>query len=194
MSKIAHIKRRIKAVKNTKQITRAMQLVAASKMKRAQDRALAGQAYSNAAGTDVALGDLTIRADLHHPFMEAARSEETRDPCPYHRQGFVRSAQCQPLSPPVRLDSSCGFVTVGRKGKQFLSRTRRDLMADFSVSDKVTYGEVRPWSPTSPTPFSRKTLIPWKSPFPRFINTMFQQPVLLKILPIVDLEDCLDSS
>lgn len=86
----------------------------------------------------------------------------------------------------------CKFVTVGRRGKQFLSRSKRDLVADFSISDKADYREVRPIVEYMVKAFLDEEIDTVEIAFPRFINTMIQEPLLLKILPITNLEECLD--
>lgn len=191
MSKIAHIKRRIKSVKNTRQITKAMQLVAASKMKRAQDRALAGRDYA-----------LLLARMMH---VAISRSEGVRHPMMEHRDVKTRGiltitsdkGLCGAMNGNIlRLLSetkdNCKFVNVGRKGKQYLSRTGRNLVADFPVSDKAQYAEVRPIVEFMVKAFLDGEIDTVEIVFPRFINTMVQVPMMIKILPIVDLQECLD--
>ena len=148
MANLRDIRRRIKSVKNTRQITRAMQLVSSSKMKRAQDAAVAGRSYA------LLLADLldTVSEKLNladtkieHPFFEKRVAK--------NRGILVLSTDkglCGPLNTNLfrkvtdEIKSEAKFVTVGRKAKQFLSRTGRDLIADFSISDKVSFSEIRP--------------------------------------------------
>ena len=96
MASTRDIRRRIKSVKNTRQITKAMELVAASKMKKAQQAALAGRPYANLLA-DV-LAALANRIDeTAHPFLVRARGEDTRDPPHHDGQGPVRAAERQPV-------------------------------------------------------------------------------------------------
>src|SRR5262249_27611912 len=136
------IRRRIKSVKNTRQITKAMELVAASKMKKAQQSALAGRPYSQLMANMLA--------------ALAPRVEETQHPFLGKREVKVRGillvstdkGLCGPLNANLfklvmEIKTPAKFVVIGRKGAQFLARTKRDLVADFSVSDRVPFAEVR---------------------------------------------------
>ena len=148
MANLRDIRRRIKSVKNTRQITRAMQLVSSSKMKRAQDAAVAGRPYAllladllDTVGEKL---DLTGAA-IAHPFFEK-REIKTR--------GILilstDKGLCGPLNTNLfrkivdEVKGEAKFITVGRKATQFISRSKRDLIADFTVSDKAAFSEIRP--------------------------------------------------
>jgi F-type H+-transporting ATPase subunit gamma len=182
------IRRRIKSVKNTRQITKAMELVAASKMKRAQQSAVAGHPYAMLL-SDM-LGALESRIEgFEHPFL-TARPVKTR--------GILLVSTdrglCGPLNSNLfrlvtEIKEPATFVTVGRKGAQFISRTKRNLAADFQVSDKVTFAEVR-----EPAQFITKLFLDGavdtvEVMFSWFKNTLVQIPVNLPLLPIANLRD-----
>ena len=191
MSKIAHIKRRIKSVKNTRQITRAMQLVAASKMKRAQDRALAGREYAMLLARMIHVA-ISHSRDIQHPFMEK-RPVNTRGILAITSdKGLCGAMNANLFRVLADVKDECKFVSVGRRGKLFLSRAKRDLVADFSITDKADYREVRPIVEYMVKAFLDGEIDTVEIAFPRFINTMIQEPLLLKILPITDLDECLD--
>ncbi|MEQ9825706.1 MAG: ATP synthase F1 subunit gamma [Puniceicoccaceae bacterium] len=191
MSKIAHIKRRIKSVKNTRQITKAMQLVAASKMKRAQDRALAGRDYALLLARMMHVA-ISHSDEVRHPMMER-REVKTRGILTITTdKGLCGALNANLYRLLSQIQGDCKFVNVGRKGKQYLSRTGRNLVADFQVSDKAQYAEVRPIVEFMVKAFLDGEIDTVEIAFPRFINTMVQEPRLIKILPIVDLQDCLD--
>ena len=132
MASTRDIRRRIKSVKNTRQITKAMQMVAASKMKKAQQAALAGRPYAQLMADMLAA--LAGRVDeSQHPFL-AKREVKTR--------GILLvttdKGLCGPLNANLfklvtEIKTPAKFVAIGRKGTQFLARTKRDLVADFSV-------------------------------------------------------------
>lgn len=191
MSKIAHIKRRIKSVKNTQQITRAMQLVASSKMKRAQDRALAGREYAMLLARMMHVA-ISHSQEMTHPLMEARSVKKRGILAITSDKGLCGAMNANLLRLISQVEGDCDFVSVGRKGKQFLSRTNRNLIADFSISDKVDYREVRPIVEFMVKSFLEGEIDTVEIAFPRYINTMIQKPLLLKILPIVDLEECLE--
>lgn len=190
MSSTRDIRRRIKSVKNTRQITKAMELVAASKMKRAQQSALAGRNYANLmAEMLAALGD---RADISgHPFLEE-REVKTR--------GILvittDKGLCGPLNANLfkiimETKGSVKYTVVGRKGSQFLGRTKRDLVADFSVDDKVPFAEIRTISEFLTKQYLEGTIDTIEALFPRYINTLVQEPVLQPLLPLTDVKKVL---
>ena len=185
------IRRRIRSVKNTAQITRAMQLVAASKMKRAQDSALQGRPYATLLAEILsALGDRA--SDFRHPFLE---KRENRHP------GVLLIATdkglCGPLNSNLfRLVTETSvdarFVSLGRKGTQFLSRARRDLMADFSISDSVRFAEVRPAVEMMIDAYVEERVDSLEIIYSRFVNTLVQEPTRIPLLPLEDLKSVIE--
>lgn len=196
MANLRDIRRRIKSVKNTRQITRAMQLVSSSKMKRAQDAAVAGRTYA------LLLADLldTVSEKLNladtkieHPFFEK-RTVKTRGI-------LVMSTDkglCGPLNTNLfrkiidEVKNDAKFVTVGRKAKQFISRTGRNLFADFSISDKVVFSEIRPLLKLLTDAYASGEIDTIEIAYPSFVNVLVQEPVIQSLLPIVGLEEVLD--
>ena len=196
MANLRDIRRRIKSVKNTRQITRAMQLVSSSKMKRAQEAAVAGRPYA------LLLADLLDTVDeklnladteIKHPFFEK-REVKTR--------GILVLSTDKGLCGPLNMNlfrkiideikSKATFVTVGRKAKQFISRTKRDLLADFSVSDKVAFAEIRPMLKLLLNAYRNGEIDTIEVAYPSFVNVLVQEPVIQPLLPIVGLQEVLD--
>lgn len=187
MANTQDIRRRIKSVKNTAQITRAMQLVAASKMKRAQDMALQGRPYATLLAE--ILSTLAGRVtDFRHPFLEKR---------PSRRRGILLIATdkglCGPLNSNLfrlagEIEGSAQFITLGRKGTRFLSRTRRRLLADFSVSDSVRFVEVRPAVELMLEAFVGENVDSIEVIYSRFINTLVQEPTRIPLLPLEGLD------
>ena len=187
MANTRDIRRRIKSVKNTAQITRAMQLVAASKMKRAQDMALQGRPYATLLAEILsALADRVT--DFRHPFLEKRTSR---------RRGILVIATDKGLCGPLNsnlfrlvggIEASAQFVTLGRKGAQFLSRARRRLIADFSVSDSVRFAEVRPAVELLIEAFVDEKIDSIEVIYSRFLNTLVQEPTRIPLLPLEDLD------
>jgi F-type H+-transporting ATPase subunit gamma len=188
MSKIAHIKRRIKSVKNTRQITRAMQLVAASKMKRAQDRTLASRDYSQLLARMLHVA-IAHSSEIHHPLMVERPVKKRGILVVSTDKGLCGALNANLFRTLAEIEGDAAFVSVGRKAKQYLSRTGRNLIADFSVSDKVGYGEVRPVIEFLLDAYQKEEIDTVEIVFPRFINTMLQQPMNVKILPLVNLDE-----
>src|SRR5690625_3035784 len=138
MSNTRDIRQRIRTVKNTQQITKAMGPVAASKMKRAQQSALAVHPY--AALMSEMRASLSGRADIsQHPFL-AEREVKTRGVLVVSTDRGL----CGPLNSNLfrlitETTDAVKYTCIGRKAAQFLGRTGRDLSAEFDVEDRVPF-------------------------------------------------------
>jgi F-type H+-transporting ATPase subunit gamma len=189
MANTRDIRNRIKGVRNTGKITRAMQLVAASKMKRAQDRALEGRPYNELmARLLVSLNGQS--EEFSHPFM-AERPVRTRGVLLITTdRGLCGSLNANLLREAARLDKAqCAFITIGRKGRQFVARTQRRLLADFTVPETVTFRDVRPVVEYLLEAFRSGEIDTIDVLYPRFRNTLIQEPVLMPVLPLTHFQE-----
>jgi F-type H+-transporting ATPase subunit gamma len=188
MASTRDIRRRIKSVKNTRQITKAMELVAASKMKKAQQAALAGRPYAELmARMLAALADRVEEA--HHPFL-TRREVKTR--------GIILVTSDKGLAGPLNanlfklvteITTPAKYAVVGRKGAQFIARTHRNLLADFSVSDRVAFSEVKVVAEFMVKQYLEGVVDTVEILWPRFRNTLVQVPTLLPLLPLTSVKD-----
>ena len=188
MPNLKEIRTRIKSVKNTRQITKAMELVAASKMKKAQQSALSGQPY--AALLAETLANISTRIEeLDHPFFEE-REVKTR--------GIILVTTdrglCGPLNGNLirevqKIEGPAKFVSVGRKGKQFLSRSSRDLLADFEIGDAVQYIKIKQLTEFMIEKYLAGEVDTVEVWYPRYINILIQSPTKAKLLPIAGLDE-----
>jgi len=186
------IRRRIKSVKNTRQITRAMELVAASKMKKAQHAALAGRPYAQLMANMLAA--LAPRVEeSQHPFL-ARREVRTR--------GILLISTDKGLCGPLNsnlfklvtdIRTPAKFVAAGKKGAQFLARTKRDLLADFSISDRAAFSEVRVVAEFMVKLFLEGTIDTVEVIYARFKNTLVQEPLVRPVLPLSNLRQFIDA-
>ncbi|HQU08501.1 MAG: ATP synthase F1 subunit gamma [Verrucomicrobia bacterium 21-51-4] len=192
MKGIREIKHRIKAVKNTAQITRAMQLVAASKMKRAQEAAIAKRPYALLLAE--ILGSLVSRVEsAPSPLMEK-RSVKTRGILVMGTdKGLCGGLNTNLFRSLHDLDGDIKFVTIGKRASQFVSRTGRDLVADFTVSDHVSFSEVRLAAEYMIQAYLKGTIDTVEVLFTRFINTLRQEPCLEPLLPLQDMDHTLQA-
>jgi F-type H+-transporting ATPase subunit gamma len=178
------LRRRIKSVSGTAQITRAMQMVAASKMRRAQQAAISAAPFVQMLYR--IQRSATLHApDLAHPLLE---------PRPVRRRAVVLVAAdkglCGALNTNVfRVASqfdqgSTIFITAGRKAAQFVARSRRQLAAEFAYGDTPTFPEARAIAAFARDLFLRREVDQVQIVATRFVNTLTQQPVSLEYLPI----------
>lgn len=188
MASTRDIRRRIKSVKNTRQITKAMELVAASKMKKAQALALAGRPYAQLMANMLAA--LASRVDeSFHPFL-VKREVKTR--------GILLLTTDKGLCGPLNanlfklvldIKTPAKFVAVGRKGAQFLARTKRDIVADFTVSDRVNFNEVKPVVEFMMQQYLDGVIDTLEIIYPRYRNTLVQEATCRPLLPLTNVKD-----
>ena len=185
MANLRDIRRRIKSVKNTAQITRAMQMVAAAKMKKAQDQALAGRDYADL--LNQVLVNLKENVDEEaHPLLEK-REEGGKELI------LVVSTDkglCGPLNTnllkKVKMQRTEGadYVTVGRKLRDQLSKAGEEILADFEVPDPAPFVEARPIAAFLTKKFLDGEYDKISVAFTNFVSTLTQDPTMVQLLPI----------
>ncbi|MGH7970486.1 MAG: ATP synthase F1 subunit gamma, partial [Limisphaerales bacterium] len=182
------IRRRIRSVKNTAQITKAMQMVAASKMRKAQQSALAGRPYADL--MNQVLGNVTAYAgDFAHPLME---KREVRKGCVIlisTDKGLCGALNSNLMREAARFPKeSTTYVTAGRKAAQFVARTRRQLSAEFTYKDAPLFSEARAICRFARDLFLKGEVDEVQILFTNFISTLNQRPEVLPLLPVAEIK------
>ena len=136
MPNLLDIRRRIKSVKNTQQITKAMKMVSAAKLKRAQDRVVTARPFANKMME--VLGELAKRTDenFHHPLLDRRGNERyllvlvTADKglCGAFNTNLTKAAQAFIKDNP---DKTIELLPIGRKGRDFFRNRRATLVGEF---------------------------------------------------------------
>ena len=188
MASTRDIRRRIKSVKNTRQITKAMELVAASKMKKAQQAALAGRPYAELmAQMLAALADRV--EESQHPFL-AKREVRVR--------GIILISSDKGLCGPLNsnlfklvtdIKTPAKYAVIGRKGAQFIARTRRELLADFPANDRTTFADIRTVAEFMVKQYLEGAVDTVEVIWPRFRNTLVQVPTVMPLLPLPSVKE-----
>ena len=184
MANTRDIRRRIKSVKNTAQITKAMQMVAAAKMRKAQQAALAGHPYSEVLNRVlVSLRDLV--SETAHPLLEQRPVNKTLVLLVTSDKGLCGALNTNVLREASALNvTSTMFVASGKKGASFLARTGRNMIADFSLPDSPTFLQTKAISKFCLEKFLSGEVDAVSVLYPKFVNTLTQKPVLVPLLPI----------
>ena len=182
------LRRRIKSVGGTAQITKAMQMVAASKMRKAQDAALAGRPFVQLLYR-IQRQAATRMRDFVHPLL-AVRT--------VHKRAVILIAAdkglCGALNSNVfRMASefdpqSTLFITAGRKAAQFVARSRRQLVAEFSYTDTPDFSEARAIAACARDLFLRGEVDQVQIVATRFVNTLTQEPLCIEFLPVGEIK------
>jgi F-type H+-transporting ATPase subunit gamma len=182
------IRRRIKSVGSTAQITRAMQMVAASKMRKAQQAALAGRPY--AALINDVLAKAAARTEVFgHPLMEKRAVKRRAVILVSTDRGLCGALNGNLFREAVKFDGhTTTFITAGKKAAQFIARTKRSFAAEFTYKDMPQFDESRAISKFAQDLFLKGEVDEVDILFTNFISTLIQQPKAVPFLPIGKIE------
>ena len=188
MASTRELRRRIRSISSTSQITRAMQMVAASKMRKAQQAALSLQPFTRLLYR-IQREATTHARDFTHPLLT---------PRPVTKRGVILVAAdkglCGALNSNVfrlagRYDpKSTAFITAGRRASQFVARTRRSLVAEFPYGDTPRFDEARAIAAMARDLFLKGEVDEVRIVATRFVNTLTQVPVDVEFLPIGEIK------
>ena len=195
MPNLLDIRRRIRSVKNTQQLTKAMKTVSAAKLRRAQDRVFSARPYADQLKR--VLGNLTVRIEnVSHPLLEV-RSEERillvvvtadRGLCGAFNANILRAATAFLRD---HLSQKVTLATVGRKGRDFFRRRGIPIRAEFvNIFSKLDYGHARDISETIIQLYSQAEIDAVYIVYNEFKSVIQQRIVVEKVLPLsrVDLQ------
>lgn len=184
MANTQDIRRRIKSIRNIGQLTKAMQMVAASKMRRAQQHALAGRPYAGL--MNKVLVSLQRRTDPRlHPLLEIREVKKELVLIVSTDKGLAGALNTNLFREAAHFDiAKTAFVVTGKKARQFVARTKRELLADFELKDSPSFVETKPISKFCAEKFLNREVDKVSVLFTHFINTVNQRAVVETLLPI----------
>ena len=190
MASLRDIRRRIRSVRNVSQITKAMETVAASRLRRAQERVVASRPYVQALEEVLAdLAGVTTEGDV--PPLLAIR--------PVQNEAMVLVSPNRGLAGPLpgninrraaqyilrEAQGPVGIVAVGKKGRDFMGRRGQQLLADFTnIGDRPAMADIGPVAQIvidgyANGQFDRVTLV-----YTQFVSMVSQQAVVKQLLPV----------
>jgi F-type H+-transporting ATPase subunit gamma len=188
MPSLRDIRRRIRSIGNTAQITRAMQMVAASKMRKAQQATLSTRPFGQLLYR-IQRHAITHASEFTHPLLTV------RD---VHKQAVIvvgtDRGLCGSLNTNLfRLASQFDpattvYIAVGKRAAQFIARTRRQLAAEFTFTDSPRFAEARPIATFARDLFLSGEVDQVQIVATRYVNTITQQPVVVEFLPIGEIK------
>lgn len=179
------IRRRIKSVKSTAQITKAMQLVAAAKMKKAQDQATNGRPYADL--MNKVLVSLKERAEENaHPFFAPGSGGRTLVLVITSDKGLCGALNTNLLRKVSQNGhgAETDYVTIGRKGAASLGRLKKNLLADFPIKDPARFVELRTVARFIQEKYLTGEYSRLLVAFNNFVNTVTTVPSIEQLLPI----------
>jgi len=178
------IRRRIKSIKNTAQITKAMQMVAASKMRKAQAAALAGRPYADLMNRVLVSLSRRTNPELS-PMLEVREVKKELVLVVSTDKGLCGGLNTNLLREIQQFDKRpAAYVATGRKAVQYLARTKKELLADFQLKDSPGLLDTKPISKFLIDKFLSREVDRVSVLYTRFINTLILKPTIQTILPI----------
>jgi F-type H+-transporting ATPase subunit gamma len=188
LASLRDVRRRIRSVQNTQKITKAMQVVAATKLRKAQQAVLATRPYS-----DKMLEVLSTTAErateYRHPYLERREGDRAVVIVVTTDKGLCGALNANTLRAVTRYVNQnhrgqARYVTVGRKGRDFLLRFRREVVADVSgIPDRPGIGEILPAIAAAMDEYNEGRADTLLLAFERWVSTLRQEPVVRTLLP-----------
>ncbi len=200
MPSTREIRRRIRSIRNIAQITKALQMVASSKIRRAQERVQQSRPYAdhlhelvshlaNAKGEDVG-GEVALLQQRPVRNVAFLVLSPDRGNCGALPSNINRKAALEALEQ-QRRHSEGGrrpdiqYIAVGRKGRDFIIRTQQHLIAEFTnIGDRPSMNDATAIAEVAIDAFLKEEVDVVYMVYPKFVNTMTQQPIVVQLLPV----------
>jgi F-type H+-transporting ATPase subunit gamma len=184
MANLRDIRRRIKSVKNTSQITKAMQLVAAAKMKKAQDQAIAGRDYADRLNEVLVNLKENISEEDHVLLKQPGGKKELilvvstdKGLCGGLNTNLLKKVRAE-------MGEDADVVTVGRKLRMSLGKLGHNIVSDWEVADPTPFADAKPIGAYLTEQFLEGSYSAVKVAFTNFETTLTQTPWIQQLLPV----------
>ena len=188
MPSLRDLRRRIRSVQNTRKITKAQELVAASKLRRAQERVTASRPYAEEI-TSVMAELMRRTPEYKHPYLQVR---------PVQRRVIILITSDRGLAGALNSNNNrlalreinragvpVGVVTIGRKGRDLMRRLRKELIGEVSnIGDRPSMGAVLPAIRVATDAYERGEADQVDVVFARFVNAGRQEATLRRLLPV----------
>lgn len=182
------IRRRIRSISSTAQITKAMQMVAASKMRKAQQAAINVRPFAQLLYR-IQRTAATRTTDFQHPLLRQRAVQRRAIVLVASDKGLCGALNSNVFRLAGRYDpAKTVFITAGRKAAQFVARSRRKLVAEFAYGDTPQFPEARALASMARDLFLNEEVDEVRIITSRFVNTLTQQPADLPLLPIGEID------
>ncbi len=190
MANVRDIRRRIKSVRSTAKITKAMQMVAASKMRKAQDAALQSRPFARLVYR-ITSQALSHAGSYRHPLMERQPGTACAVVLVTPDKGLCGGLTSNLLREAAVYDpATTVFIAAGKRAAQFIQRTHRKLAAEFSWQDRPVYPAARAISKFVQELYLKGEVQRVDVLFTNFISTLSQKPVAWTLLPMARVAGC----
>ncbi len=190
MASTQKIRQRIRSIQNTVKITKVMEMIAASRMRRAQERALMARPYAEKMQAVLANLAAQLQAgDGLHPLLSKR---------PVNKIAIIHITSDRGLCGGLNInvnhlsgnfilsqDVEVGIIAVGKKGRDFMSRAERGIIAEFlGLGDKPSIEDVRAIARLVIDDYTNGSIDHVKVVYPKFVSTTMQEPTMEELLPV----------
>jgi F-type H+-transporting ATPase subunit gamma len=188
MHSTREIRRRIGSIGSTAETTKAMQMVAGSKMRKAQQAALTGQPFVQLMYRFQREATTQLH-EFNNPLLEVREVRKRAVIIVAADKGLCGALNNNLFRLASQFDpQSTVFVAAGRKAAQFVATTRRQLIAEFRYGDSPQFAEARTIAAFARDLFLKKEVDEVRVLATRFVNTLTQEPVDLEFLPVGEIK------
>jgi len=188
MHSLHDLRRRIRSISSTAQITKAMQMVAASKMRKAQVTVLAGRPFARLLYR--IQREATAHAvDFRHPLLELREVQKQAVILIGADKGLCGALNNNLFRLAAQFDpASTVFIAAGKKAAQFVVHTRRQLAAEFVYGDEPKFSEAQAIASFARDLFLKREVDQVRIVATEFVNTLTQRPIELDFLPVGEIK------
>lgn len=187
MANLRDLRRRIKSIKSTQQITKAMKAVSAAKMRKAQEAVISARPYSKR--IKGVLGRVAVASGgVNHPLLAVREPKKVafivmaadRGLCGGFNSNIIRRAAQELKS--AGMDAS--LIAVGRKSRDFFQRRGYNIAKEYiGLGDEVRYASARDIGSFVVEKYSKEEYDVVYLIYSQFINVLVQKPMMVKLLP-----------
>jgi F-type H+-transporting ATPase subunit gamma len=190
------IRRRIRSVKNTEQITKAMKMVAAARLRKSESRTEASRPYTDTLRE--VMGHLgSVAADVDHPFLAHIAPEVPRSIlvlltsdkglCGSFNSHLIAAAE-RHIAAERDKGRAVGLVCAGKQGRNWATKTGQDILAYYpSFNDKTTFADLKPLMDLLTGEYLSQRSAEVHLLYARFVNVVKNIPTIIRLLPIESL-------
>lgn len=187
MAGMRDIKRRIRSIKSTQQITKAMKMVAAAKLRRAQEKVMQARPYANR--IQGVLSRLVVAAqDVSHPLLETREVKHIgycvitadRGLCGGYNANIIRKVNAE-----IKHRDDVSLVCVGRKSRDFFRRVGKKIEAEYvGLGEDISFSTAQEIAGKIMALYQEGVFDEVQLVFTEFVSALTQRPVQMQLLPI----------
>ena len=188
MHSLHDLRRHIRSISSTAQITQAMQMVAASKMRKAQQTVLAGRPFARLLYR--IQREATAHAvDFRHPLLEVREVRKQAVILIGADKGLCGALNSNLFRLAAQFDpASTVFIAAGKKAAQFVVHSRRQLAAEFVYADEPKFSEAQAIASFARDLYLKREVDQVRIVATEFVNTLTQRPIKLEFLPVGEIK------